>query len=297
MNASVPFLLLFVAACSAPVVAPKPPEERVPDEEPPDTGVWTLVWNDEFDGDTLDPTKWSVQEGDGCDLGICGWGNNERQWYQADNAVVANGVLTITARRETVGSHAYTSARLRTAGKGDWTYARIEARARLPRGQGLWPALWMLPTDAAYGGWAASGEIDIVELVGHEPATVHGTLHYGGQWPENESSGDAYTLPSGTFADTFHVFALEWEQGVIRWFVDGVRYQVQRGWSTRGAPFPAPFDRRFHLLLNLAVGGNWPGDPDATTVFPQELVVDWIRVHQRQQPSGAAARRAGDGSG
>lgn len=283
MSASIPALLLFWAfAWAAACATPSQSVEPDPGEEPVDTGAWTLVWQDEFDGDALDSTRWSVQTGDGCDLGICGWGNNERQWYQAANATVGDGVLTITARRETVGAYAYTSARLRTAGKGDWTYARIEARARLPRGQGLWPALWMLPTDAVYGGWAASGEIDIMELVGHEPATVHGTLHYGGSWPDNESSGDAYTLPSGTFADTFHVFALEWEEGVIRWFVDGVLYQVQTGWSTPAAPFPAPFDRRFHLLVNLAVGGNWPGDPDETTVFPQQLVVDRVRVYQRR---------------
>ncbi len=250
--------------------------------ETPDRAPWTLVWADEFEGPSLDPAKWSAQTGDGCDLGICGWGNNERQWYRAANATVENGLLIIAARREPAGNKAFTSARLRTAGKGEWTYARVEARARLPQGRGMWPAVWMLPTDQVYGGWAASGEIDIMELVGHEPATVHGTLHYGGEWPDNRSTGMSFTLPSGTFAEDFHVFALEWERGVIRWYVDGALYQTQTEWFTAGAPFPAPFDQRFHLIVNLAVGGHWPGDPDDSTRFPQRLELDWIRVYERR---------------
>lgn len=258
------------------------PESASGDPVAPADTVWTLVWHDEFDGTDLDATRWSVQTGDGCDYGICGWGNDELQWYQADNATVADGVLTITARREAGLAKGYTSARLRTAGKADWTYARIEARARLPRGQGLWPAIWMLPTDGDYGGWAASGEIDIMELVGHEPATVLGTLHYGGEWPSNRHTGASFTLPSGTFADDFHVFGLEWEEGEMRWYVDGELYQTQTEWTTAGAQFPAPFDRRFHLLVNLAVGGRLPGNPDASTVLPQRLEIDWIRVYQRR---------------
>lgn len=242
---------------------------------------WTLVWHDEFDGTALDSDKWSVQEGDGCDLGICGWGNDELQWYQGANAAVEDGHLTITARREAAGGKSYTSARLRTYGKGDWLYGRFEIRARLPTGQGIWPAIWMLPTQEVYGGWAASGEIDIMELVGHESATVHGTLHHGGPWPDNRSSGASYTLEAGTFAGDFHDFALEWTEGVIRWYVDGVLYQTQTEWMAVGAPFPAPFDQRFHLLLNVAVGGTWPGSPDGTTRFPQTMEVDYVRVYQR----------------
>lgn len=242
---------------------------------------WTLVWSDEFDGASLDASKWSVQEGDGCDLGICGWGNNELQWYQGDNASVADGLLTITARQEAVGGKNFTSARIRTLDKGDWRYGRFEVRARLPRGQGMWPAIWMLPSDNVYGGWAASGEIDIMELVGHEPARVHGTLHYGGESPANTSSGDFYQLDRGTFADDFHVFALEWEEGEIRWYVDGTLYQTQTEWNSANGAFPAPFDQDFHLILNVAVGGNWPGPPDLTTPFPQSMEVDWIRVYTR----------------
>jgi beta-glucanase (GH16 family) len=169
---------------------------------------------------------------------------------------------------------------MRTVGKGDWTYGRFEMRARLPQGQGLWPAFWMMPSDNTYGGWAASGEIDIMELIGREPGTVYGTLHHGGSWPNNTHTGITYTLDQGRFADDFHVFAVEWEAGEMRWYVDDVQYQTQTEWSTTGAPFPAPFDQRFHILLNVAVGGNFPGNPDTTTTFPQRMEVDYVRVYQ-----------------
>jgi len=140
----------------------------------------------------------------------------------------------------------------------------------------------MLPTDNVYGGWAASGEIDIMELLGHEPNVVYGTLHYGGSWPNNRSSGGSYRLAGGDFSQDFHVFSLEWEPGEIRWFVDGELYLTLTQWYTeaQGASFPAPFDQRFHLLMNVAVGGNWPGSPAPTTQFPQEMVVDYVRVYQ-----------------
>ncbi len=262
-----------VAACGSGSDTPQEPEVD------PD---WTLVWSDEFDGSALDTSRWSVQVGDGCDVGLCGWGNNELQWYQADNIQVADGLITITARVEEAGGRDFTSARIRSLGKGDFLYGRIEARARLPRGQGMWPAIWMLPTEEAYGGWAASGEIDITELVGHEPSRVHGTLHYGGEFPANQNSGDHFDLSSGTFADDFHVFSLEWEEGEIRWYVDGTLYQTQTEWNSTGAPFPAPFDQTFHLLLNVAVGGDWPGNPDITTPFPQTMQLDYVRVYQRR---------------
>ena len=270
--------LLLITACAG----GSTPAEPVPDLGSPRTGPWELVWQDEFEGSELDDSKWSIQSGDGCDLGICGWGNNELQWYDSDNVTVASGRLVIEARPDNRFGTPYTSGRIRSKGKGDWRYARVEVRARLPEGRGLWPAIWMLPTDEAYGGWAASGEIDIMELVGHEPATVHGTLHYGDAWPDNRSSGDSYTLDTGDFSDDFHVFRLDWEhEGIMRWYVDGELYQTQTQWSTRGASFPAPFDQRFHLLLNVAVGGNWPGNPDGTTSFPQRMEVDWVRVYLR----------------
>lgn len=248
---------------------------------------WRLVWADEFEGTGLDRTKWEWE------VNARGGGNNELQYYtdRPENTRVADGVLTLTARQEDFtgpeGTRQYTSARIRTKGKGDWRYGRIEARARLPVGQGIWPAIWMLPTDEAYGGWAGSGEIDIMEYLGQKPREVFGTLHYGGPWPRNVYSGKTYTLPTGTFADDFHVFAIEWEPGEIRWYVDGVHYQTQTEWRTEGAPFPAPFDQRFHLILNVAVGGNLPGSPDETTPFPQSMVVDYVRVYQREDAAGA----------
>ncbi len=243
---------------------------------------WQLVWSDEFEGDSLDQSKWSFQFGTGASEGLVGWGNNELQYYtdRQENIFVEDGNLHIVARAESFNNRNYTSARIRSINKGDWKYGRFEFRAKLPEGQGLWPAIWMMPTDDAYGGWAGSGEIDIMELVGHEPDVVHGTLHYGGGWPDNVYSGDSYQLDTGKFSDDFHTFALEWEEGEMRWYVDGEHYQTQNNWFTQGHEFPAPFDKRFHLILNVAVGGNWPGSPDGSTIFPQEMVIDYIRVYQ-----------------
>ncbi len=248
----------------------------------PSAPEWELVWADEFDGNQLDPAKWEAQIGRGPNND--GWGNLELQYYTArpENIQVSQGTLKIIARREIYQSASYTSARLRTINRGDWKYGRFEFRAKLPQGKGIWPAFWMLPTDNVYGGWAASGEIDIMELVGHEPHRVHGTLHYGGAWPNNVYTGMSYALRQGKFSDDFHNFALEWEDGEMRWYVDGVMYLRQTWWYTTGHPFPAPFDQRFHILVNLAVGGRWPGSPDASTVFPQVLEVDYVRVYRRR---------------
>jgi len=251
---------------------------------------WQLVWSDEFDGAGVDQNKWEFQLGDGTTYGIPGWGNNELQWYRQENAVTENGFLIITAKKESFAGYAYTSTRMRTRNKGDWKYGRVEMRAKLPFGKGIWPAFWMLPTDNFYGGWAASGEIDIMELVGHEPHKTYGTLHYGGQWPNNTSSGTFYTLPAGKFSDNFHLFALEWKPGEMRWYVDNAHYQTQTSWWSAGGPFPAPFDQRFHLLLNVAVGGNWPGAPDASTIFPQRLEVDYVRAYQDAGATGVDER-------
>ncbi len=244
---------------------------------------WQLVWSDEFAGDRLDSKKWEVMLGDGTAYGLpSGWGNNEKQYYRRENIEVKDGLLVITAKKESYGGKSYTSGRVRTKGKGDWLYCRIEMRAKMPLGRGLWPAFWMLPTNSPYGGWAASGEIDIMEYIGHEPNVVHGTLHYGGQWPNNVHKGSSYTLPQGSFAEDFHVFAFEWEKTRMRWYVDGKLYRSTGEWYSTAAPYPAPFDVPFHLLINLAVGGNWPGSPDATTVFPQQLLIDYVRVYQKE---------------
>ena len=253
------------------------PEALAAEELPTD---WQLVWNEEFSGREI-ASDWTHE------VNAWGGGNNELQYYTArpENSYVRGGRLHIVARKEYYegpeGARAYTSARLNTKGAGDWRYGRFEIRAKLPEGQGIWPAIWMLPSDEVYGGWAASGEIDIVELVGNAPDRVHGTLHYGGEWPMNTYTGDSYRLPGDErFSDSFHVFTLIWEEGAFHWFVDGEHYQTQRYWRTQGHEFPAPFDQRFHILLNVAVGGNWPGPPDETTEFPQEMVVDYVRVYQ-----------------
>ncbi len=242
---------------------------------------WKLVWADEFDGKELDFTKWAVEENGH------GGGNNELQYYldRPENVRVENGHLVLEARKEKINvagvEKDFTSGRIRTKRRASWLYGRFEFRAKLPTGRGIWPAIWMLPDKEKYGGWAASGEIDIMELVGHEPEKVHGTLHHGGGWPQNTHTGAPFTLEKGTFADDFHRFAIEWEKGVVRWYVDGELYQTQTKWSSSGAAFPAPFDQPFYLLINLAVGGGWPGPPDDKTAFPQKLLVDYVRVYQR----------------
>lgn len=240
---------------------------------------WKLVWQDEFDGGQIDPAKWQFE------VNARGGGNNELQYYVTNNAQVQDGLLLIEARKEAYagpeGTRAYTSSRLRTKGLADWKYGRFEIRAKLPTGQGYWPAIWMLPTDNVYGGWPHSGEIDIMELIGHKPDMVHGTLHYANRQRKHAYHGTNTTLAVGTFADAFHVFSLDWEPGVMRWYLDNQLYQTQTHWTSGTNTFPAPFDQRFHLILNLAVGGNWPGNPDAKTVFPQALIVDYVRVYQR----------------
>lgn len=246
----------------------------------PAAAQYQVVWEDNFDGTSLDLSKWEPMIGTGCP-NVCGWGNNELQYYRAENATVANGMLTISAKRENFGGQAYTSARLRTLNKGDWKYGRFEMRAKVPAGQGMWPAFWLLPSDWAYGGWAASGEIDVMENVGFEPNRVHGTIHYGAPSPGNTRSGGTYQLPFGTFTDSFHDFALEWDEFEFRWFVDGQLYHVESSWWSSGGPYPAPFDQRFHILVNLAVGGNWPGSPDGSTPFPARYEIDYVRVLQK----------------
>ncbi len=243
---------------------------------------WQLVWSDEFNGTKLDYTKWAAEEN------AHGGGNGELQFFveRPENVRIENGNLVIEARKEAFSqsgqTRQFTSARIRTKYRADWKYCRVEVRAKLPAGRGIWPAIWMLPTEDKYGGWASSGEIDIMELVGHEPNTVHGTLHYGGKWPKNAHTGKPFVLSHGNFADDFHVFAMEWEAGAIRWYVDGELYQTQAKWHSDGGAFPAPFDQPFYLILNISVGGQWPGPPDAKTSFPQRMLVDYIRVYQRK---------------
>jgi beta-glucanase (GH16 family) len=243
---------------------------------------WDLVWSDEFDGEELDESKWSYMLGTGTSEGLTDWGNNEEQYYRKENVVVADGLMTISAKEEEYEGKNYTSGRIRTKNKVDWTFGRFEVRAKMPVGKGLWAASWMMPTDVEYGGWAASGEIDMVEYLGDDLKTVHGTLHFGGNWPNNASKGKSYQLTTETFSEEFHDFAMEWTEGKFHWYVDDKLYQVQTqgDWWSSGGSSPAPFDKRFHYLFNLAVGGYWPGSPNDNTVFPQEFVIDYIRVYE-----------------
>jgi beta-glucanase (GH16 family) len=241
----------------------------------------TLVWADEFDAVQLDPEDWFFDSGDGSQYGIPGWGNNELQWYLPNSAQLENGNLVITARNEMSNGKDYTSARINTRDRFAFRYGRVEARIRLPGGQGIWPAFWLLPQDEAYGTWAASGEIDIMEAVnlgGTGGNAVHGTIHYGGSWPNNEFSGESYLVSTDATAE-FHTYALEWDATEIRWYVDDVLFAMRNTWYSTAGNFPAPFDQHFYLLLNVAVGGNWPGSPNASTVFPVTMEVDYVRVY------------------
>lgn len=244
-------------------------------------GPMTLVWSEEFDGAALDPDVWLTQTGDGTAEGIPGWGNNELQYYQADNAQLIDGKLVIEARREAVNGFEYTSARITTQDRMAFRYGRIEASIRLPGGQGLWPAFWLLSQDSPYGSWAATGEIDVMEAtnlgVGGKN-TIFGTIHFGGEFPDNEFTGVQQEVPGDAQAE-FHQYALEWDPAEMRWYIDGVMYRMENSWFSTAAPYPAPFDQAFHILLNVAVGGNLPGSPDGTTVFPVTMEVDYVRVY------------------
>lgn len=237
---------------------------------------YQLVWADEFNGSSLDLTKWTPIVGPGGAVS----GNNELQYYtnRADNIQVSNGTLKIIAKSENYGGNAYTSARMETRNLGDWLYGRIEGRIKLPVAQGMWPAFWMMPTDNIYGIWPRSGEMDIMELIGRQPSRAYGTIHTSPDATVH-SFGTFYNLPSGTFADDFHVFSMEWSPNLLRFFVDGNLYFTAN--PTTVSPYPWVYDKRFYCLLNLAIGGDWAGAPDGTTTFPQQMEVDYVRVYQK----------------
>lgn len=266
------------------VVEPFYPE---PQEE------WRLVWSDEFDGTEVDTSKWGFQLGDGSSEGLTQWGNGELQWYTAENATVADGNLVISARAEVPAvdgaeNFNYTSARLRTLGKYDFKYGRVEARIKAPEGQGLWSAFWMLPSDSTYGTWASSGEIDIIEAVNQGTANslTAGTVHHGFQWPLNQLNNAELDVD---MSDGFHVVAVEWEEDEIRWMIDGQHYMTVTSDTYYSVYFDettgeyvkadgaAPFNTDFHLLLNLAVGGSLAGEVDTGE---GDLVVDYVRVYE-----------------
>ncbi|MCK2244637.1 MULTISPECIES: family 16 glycosylhydrolase [unclassified Crossiella] len=251
----------------------------------PKPADWELTWQDEFSGpagSAPDPGRWRHQ------VGGDGWGNEELQYYTPGNRNAAHngqGQLEITARRETpagsdcwYGQCQYSSARLVTNGTFAQQYGRFEARIKVPRGQGMWPAFWMLGADYDEVGWPYCGEIDVMENVGKEPNTVYGTVHGDGYSDENGIGGSTTSPDGRPLADNFHTYSVEWGPGEINWFVDGRHYhRVTPDDLPSGAPWA--FDKPFFMLLNLAVGGVWPGSPDASTRFPQQLVVDHIRVY------------------
>jgi beta-glucanase (GH16 family) len=244
-------------------------------------GDLQLAWSDEFDGSAIDTNHWTFDIGNG-PPGLAGWGNNELEYYtsRSQNAYVSNGMLHIVARQEAYGGQNYTSAKMKTVGRFGKTYGRFEFRARLPQGQGYWPALWMMPQDSVYGSWASSGEIDVLENKGSDPTTVLGTIHFGGQWPNNSHShGPAYTFPAGDSVTNFHIYSVEWTTNSIKWFVDNQLYETQTSWWSSGGSYPAPFNQPFYILMNLAVGGNFGGNPDTNTVFPGEMQIDYVRAY------------------
>ena len=247
--------------------------------------TYSLVWSDEFSGNSLDTANWSVDIGNGCP-DLCGWGNNELEYYRAENVTVSDGNLILTAREEYYGGASFTSGKVTTRDKQFFLYGRIEMRAKIPTGDGMWPAFWMMPQYDVYGGWASSGEIDIMESA-NNTTYIGGILHFGGSWPENSSTGASYSLGGTNFADDFHIYAVEWEADVIRWYVDGLLYSTKTSsqWYSDGAPGNplAPFDQEFYIILNAAVGGNYTGciSPSCITGdLPQEYIIDYVRVYE-----------------
>lgn len=252
---------------------------------------WVLVWSDEFDGTELDLTKWGKVEDN------YGGGNNERQFYSTDPkyCFVKDGRLNIAVHRDSYTSNdgktsPYTSARIRTLQRAEWKFGRFEVRAKVPNGQGIWPAVWMLPTNSPHGGWAASGEIDILESRGSKVEETTGAIHFGGAWPRNEFLAGAHTFRGRNAAEDFHVYAVEWNRDEITWSVDGEKYMVRKKeeWSSETAKDnpSAPFDTPFHLIMNVAVDGRFfektdqKADRLSAADFPQVFQVDYVRVHQ-----------------
>ena len=243
-------------------------------------GDWNIVWSDEFNGTSIDRNIWTNDFGNGQN----GWGNSEQEFYtsRTNNAYVSNGLLHIVALQEPTNGFFYTSARMKTQYLFSMTYGRIEFRAKLPQGVGFWPALWMLGTNIDSIGWPGCGEIDIMENNGGNLANVQGSLHSG----TNETA--VYTLPGGSVTN-FHTYTLEWATNALDWFVDGLLYETQTNWSSAFGPYPTPFNQPFFLLMNLAVGGDYLGNPSNSTInagstFPGDMQVDYVRIYNETGP-------------
>lgn len=259
---------------------PKPPAMPTPGFIPD-----KLVWSDEFDGNAVDESNWTFDIG----RGMNGWGNQELQYYRKENATVANGLLTITAKRENFRGAQYTSSRIKTQGKWEFQYGRIEVRAKVPYGQGIWPAFWTLGHDFGTVGWPKCGEIDILEMVGGGQGgersvlrddTVVSSIHYEQTDGQHWHNGATYTISNGILHDSFRVYSIIWDENYIYSFIDGVQYGVQQ---ITDANRYDEFHKPHFLLLNLAVGGIWPGYPDKYTTFPQVYQIDYVRVYQGQK--------------
>jgi beta-glucanase (GH16 family) len=280
--AMISYLLLLTLLCCSeneeqPQAVPAPAEVT-----PVAPKAYKLVWADEFDqAGAPDPARWDYDLGDGCP-NVCNWGNNELQYYTKDtkNVRIDNGMLIIEAHKEKRETKEYTSTRLVSRGKGDWTYAKIEVRAKLPKGKGTWPAIWMLPTDWRYGGWPKSGEIDIMEHVGFDEGQVHGTVHTEAyNHSIGTQKGGSLKVTDATSA--FHVYSVEWEPDAIIFKIDDKMYYSFGRTGNGSAEWP--FDQRFHLIMNIAVGGNWGGQQGVDdSIWPQRMEVDYVRVYQRQ---------------
>lgn len=315
--------VLILSGCQQmPDPAASQPAEAPQESAPADTGTeeavsetvedieipegYHLVWNDEFEGDSLSEEDWNYEAHEP------GWVNHELQEYipSDEYAFVKDGELVIKpVKIEDSGLVAYRSGRVNTQNKHDYKYGRFEAKIKVPKGKGFLPAFWMMPQDEDYyGQWPKCGEIDIMEVLGDSTKINYGTLHYGE--PHKQSQG-MYDLADGDFSEEYHVFAIEWEPGVIRWFCDGEQYHEESDWFTavdgqEEKAYPAPFNQPFHVILNVAVGGDWPGDPDSTTVFDERacMYVDYVRIFQKDsydenvtRPVKELALRKSDGEG
>ncbi len=255
--------------------------------------TWELVFADEFNGNALDTNIWTYQNGTGAEYGLNGWGNEEEQYYTSDNLSVGDGTLTIEAKKESIEGKTYTSSRIRSLADGNQgfstTYGRIEAKIKMPAGDGIWPAFWMLPSTDDYGTWASNGEIDIMEARGRLTNEVLGTIHYGETWPNNKSAGVTYKLPDNGSITDYHTYTLEWDVGRLTWYVDGVETKTITNWYSKGSgnaenyAYPAPFDAPFHIVFNMALGGTFDGGlRPADSIFeqPVEMDVDYVRVYR-----------------
>ena len=251
-------------------------------------GNWNIVWDDAFNGTNINTNIWTYDIGTGCP-GNCGWGNNELEYYtsRTNNAYVAGGFLHIVAQQESYGGQSYTSARMKSQGLFSCKYGRLEWRAQLPGGAGFWPALWLLGTNITSIGWPSCGEIDVMENNGAVLNNVQGSLHSG----TDETA--SYTLPNGGSVTNFHTYTLDWSTNAILYYVDGHLYQTQIGWGTSvvGQSFPFPFNQPFFILMNLAIGGNYVGSPNGTSVFPAQMQVDYVRIYAQTSPLQIALTR------